>query len=155
MAQYDDEAPVTLPFTFRPRKARIVAYGMGITMFVALAVLAVILPNDWHLGDRAGMVVLGLVLFGGTHLLGRPRLDASAEGLTVVNIVRTRILDWPEIVRVTMPVGEPWPTLDLAHGETLACMGIQSNDGSRAQHQLAELRRLVHEYGEAPEPPTR
>ncbi|MQA97395.1 MAG: PH domain-containing protein [Streptosporangiales bacterium] len=125
---------------------------MGLAMLTASAVLAVILPDDWLLADRVGMVLFGLVLFGGTHLLARPRLEATAEGLTVVNIIRTRILDWPEIVRVTMPVGEPWPTLDLAHGETLACMGIQSNDGAYARNRLAELRSLIHEHGEAPEP---
>lgn len=153
MAEPDDAPRVALPVTFRPRKARIVAYGMGLAMLTASVVLALILPDDWKLADRAGMVLFGLLLFGCTHLLARPRLDATAEGLTVVNIIRTRILDWPEIVQARMPVGEPWPTLDLAHGETLACMGIQSNDGAYARARLAELRALIHEHGEAPEPP--
>ncbi|RCV52994.1 hypothetical protein DEF23_01830 [Marinitenerispora sediminis] len=117
-----------------------------------MVALAVILPADWGLQDRVGLVAIGLVGVGVLHLLARPRVLATERGVTVVNCIRTHVLDWAEIVDIRMPVGEPWPTIDLADGSTLAAMGIQSNDGRMAGENLAQLQALLHQRGEAQEP---
>ncbi|MGI5118079.1 PH domain-containing protein [Marinactinospora thermotolerans] len=129
-----------------------VAYGLAGLLFVTMAVLALILPADWKFQDRVGLLLLGVLSVGVLHLLARPRVTATDEGVTIVNSIRTHVLVWPEIVDVRMPVGEPWPSVDLADGSTLAVMGIQSNDGDRAQQNLAALRALLRERGEAAEP---
>ncbi|MFC7330286.1 PH domain-containing protein [Marinactinospora rubrisoli] len=141
-----------LPATWRPRNIRVVGYGLAVVVLATMAVLAVILPPDWGVQDRVGLVGLGIVGVGALHLLARPRVEATERGLTVVNSIRTHVLDWAEIIDIRMPVGEPWPTIDLADGSTLAAMGIQSNDGRMAGENLAQLQALLHQRGEAQEP---
>ncbi|MUL40869.1 PH domain-containing protein [Streptomonospora sp. PA3] len=131
---------------------RIVGYGLAALIVATMVVLAVVLPPDWRLSDRLGLVGLGAVGAGVLHLLARPRLVAAEDRVTVVNCIRTHVLEWPEIIDARMPVGEPWPTIDLADGSTLAVLGIQSNDGDHARTALADFRRLLHTRGEAEEP---
>lgn len=142
-----------LPQVYRPRNIRVVAYGLAVIVVATMAVLAVMLPPDWRLQDRVGLVMMGLVGAGALHLLARPRLVAAADGVTVVNGIRTHVLEWTEIIDIAMREGEPWPSVDLADGSTLAVMGIQSNDGELALRNLESFRTLLHEHGEADEPP--
>ncbi|RNL86638.1 PH domain-containing protein [Halostreptopolyspora alba] len=137
---------------WRPRNVRIVAYGLAGLVMVTMVALAVVLPERFLVTDRIGLVLLGGVGVGVLHLLGRPRLVATEHRVTVVNSIRTHVLEWPEIVDIRMPVGEPWPSMDLADGSTLAVMAIQSNDGERARAGLTEFRELLHDRGEADEP---
>nr|WP_184075773.1 PH domain-containing protein [Nocardiopsis mwathae] len=152
MSEPVDRPKRGLPVTWRPRNIRIVAYGLAAVTLATMVVLAIVLPVDWRPQDRVGLVMMGLVGVGALHLLARPRLTAAEDRVTVVNGIRTHVLEWPEIVDIRMPVGEPWPSIDLADGSTLAVMGIQSNDGELAQTNLAEFRTLLHERGEAEEP---
>ncbi|MDA0565373.1 PH domain-containing protein [Streptomonospora sp. S1-112] len=148
------EVPVPdLPVTWRPRNMRIVGYGLAAVIMATMVALAVVLPADWRLADRLGLVALGLVGVGVMHLLARPRLTATETRVTVVNSIRTHVLEWPEIVDARMPVGEPWPSLDLTDGSTLAVMGVQSNDGDLARANLAQFQALLRHRGEAQEPP--
>jgi hypothetical protein len=143
-----------LPRTWRPRSARV---GLGLLAALTIAtmvVLAVILPVDWTVIDRIGVILFGCVCALGMWFLARGRITATEEGLRVVNIVRTWVLTWQEIVDVRMPEGEPWPTLDLADGTSIVAMGIQRSDGPRAETELADLRELIRAYGEASEPGT-
>jgi hypothetical protein len=137
--------------TWRPRRARVVPYVLAMTVVAVAAVLAVAMPPPWSLGDRAGLVAIGLVIAGGLHLLGRCRVSAGDRGLTVVNGLRTREYEWAEVLGVSMPVGAPWPTLDLADGSTVAVMGIQASDGERARRAVADLAAMIRERGEARE----
>ncbi|MDE3720225.1 PH domain-containing protein [Nocardiopsis sp. N85] len=141
-----------LPRTWRPRVVRMVAYGLGLLIIATMVVLAVILPGDWRFMDRVMLVGLGAAIAAGLHLLARPRLVATEETVTVVNGIRTHVLWWAEIVDVRMPEGEPWPSVDLSDGTTLAVMGIQSADGDRGRAALEEFRLLLRERGEAAEP---
>ncbi|MFI6574709.1 PH domain-containing protein [Nocardiopsis sp. NPDC050513] len=141
-----------LPRTWRPRAVRIVAYGLGLLVMATMVVLTVILPDDWRPQDRVLLVLLGAAIAAALHLLARPRLVAAEDNVTVVNGIRTHVLAWPEIVDIRMPVGEPWPSVDLSDGTTLAVMGIQSADGERARRDLEEFRAMLHERGEAREP---
>jgi hypothetical protein len=123
----------------------------GVVMITMIA-LAIAVAPPFKIVDRVGLVLFGAAIAGLLYLLGRSRVTADAEGLTVVNPVRTRRLEWAEVLRVNMGEGEPWPTLDLADGSTVSAMGIQRSDGDRARRALAELRTLLHERGEAAEP---
>jgi hypothetical protein len=141
-----------LPVTWRPRNIRVVAYGLAGVVVATMAVLAVVLPEEFRLTDRIGLVLMGFLGAGVLHLLGRPRLTATERGVTVVNGIRTHVLEWAEIIDIGMPPGEPWPSMDLADGSTLAVMGIQSNDGERARTNLIQFQDLLHDRGEAQEP---
>jgi Bacterial PH domain len=141
------------PATWRPRRARIISYVLAVIVVVSMIVLAVAMPDPWALGDRLGLVAIGLVVAGILHVLARSRVTADDRGLTVVNGLRTHQYEWAEVLGVWMSEGAPWPTLDLADGSTAPAMGIQSSDGEPARRAVAELAALVHERGEAAEAP--
>ena len=134
--------------TWRPRRARIIPYVLAVVVVAGMVVLAVAMPAPWALGDRIGLVVIGLLIASVLHLLARSRVTADDRGLTVVNGLRTHEYEWAEVLGVSMGVGAPWPTLDLADGSTVPAMGIQASDGDRAKRAVTELATLVHERGE-------
>lgn len=144
--------PPALPATWRPRRGRVVPLVLAAAVLVVSIGLAVFLPPPARPSDRAGFALLGLLVAGGLRQLARCQLAADEQGLTVVNILRTRELEWAELIDVTMVVGDPWPTLDLADGTSLAAMGIQASDGARARLALAQLQALLHERSEGTEP---
>lgn len=144
-------APPALPVTWRPLLGRLIPYGLAVLVLGLCLLLAVITPS-FRVADRAGFVALGLVIAAGLHFLARCRVSADRRGLTVVNLARTHRFDWAEVVDAGMAVGEPWPTLDLADGTTVAAMGIQAADGERARRAVAQLRALIREHGEVAEP---
>lgn len=146
------QAPRALPVTFRPRNLRIVAYGLAALIMATMVFLAVIMPPNWGIQDRISLILVGALVGGGLRFLARPRLELTEHRVTVVNVIRTHVLVWPEIIDARMPVGEPWPSIDLADGSTLAVMGIQSNDGELARAYLEEFRHHLRERGEAAEP---
>jgi hypothetical protein len=135
--------------TWRPRRARVVPYVLAVVVVAGMAALAVALPAPWAIGDRVGLVAIGLVIAGVLHILARSRATADDRGLVVVNGLRTHEYEWAEVLGVSMGEGAPWPTLDLADGSTVPVMGIQASDGERANRADAELAALVHERGEA------
>ncbi|MEU5881771.1 PH domain-containing protein [Spirillospora sp. NPDC047279] len=145
------DAPA-LPTEWRPRTTRVVAYATAGTIVLGMIVLAVVVAPDFKLVDRLLMVAFGLGIAWILHMLARCRVAADEAGLTVVNAFRTRRLEWPEVLDVTMSVGEPWPTLDLADGTSLGAMGINGAEKGLAAAQVAELQALVRQRGEAPDP---
>lgn len=140
-----------LPRTWRPRAVRWVAYGMGVLIVGTMLVLAIVLPSDWRMLDRVLIVGMGLAFAGGLHMLGRPRLIATEKNVIVINGIRTHYLAWPEVLDIRMPVGEPWPCVDLSDGTSLPVMGIQSTDGDLSRRSLEEFRSML-DRGEATEP---
>ena len=128
------------------------AAALAAAIVITMVTLAIAVAPPFALVDRVGLVLFGLAIAAVLALLGRCRITADAAGLTLVNPLRTRRLAWAEVVGVAMGEGEPWPTLDLADGSTVSAMGIQRSDGERARQALAELRVLVRERGEAPDP---
>ncbi len=139
------------PATWRPRRARIIPYVLAVVVVLGMVALAVAMPPPWALGDRLGLVAIGVIIAGILHMLARSRVTADDHGLTVVNGLRTHEFEWAEILSVSMGDGAPWPTFDLADGSTTVAMGIQASDGARAQTAVAELTALIHERGEAAE----
>ena len=137
--------------TWRPSRARIIPYVLAVVVVAGMVVLAVGMPSNWTLGDRIGLVVIGLIVAGILHMLARSRVIADDRGVTLVNALRTHEYEWAEVLGVTMAEGAPWPTLDLADGSTVPAMGIQASDGDRAHRAVAELAAMVQARGEAAE----
>jgi hypothetical protein len=140
-----------LPITWRPRRARIIAYGMATIMIVGSVLLAIFLPVQFRAPDRIAMVVFGLLVAWVLHLLGRLRVVADEKGITVVNVVKSHRYEWAEVLDVSMMEGDPWPKLDLADGYSVGAMGIQSTEKARSRKAMAELEALIHSRGEAPD----
>ena len=140
-------APVRLPHTWRPLGPRIagaVAGGVLVLMAVFLWVTFDAETRDAITPFQRGTVIaLGLAMLAVLFALVRSRVVAESERLTVVNGYRRRDFEWAEVIAVRLPPGAPWVTLDLADGNTVPAMGIQSSDGARAKVAVRELRALV------------
>jgi hypothetical protein len=146
-------AAPSLPVTWLPRRSRAVAYTVAAVLVAGAVVFAVLLPAPrFQLPDRVGVVVFACGLAWLLHMIGRCRVVADERGVTLVNAFRVRRYEWAELIDVSMGVGDPWPHLDLADGSSVAVMGIQGSEKERAQRAIAELRALIRQYGEAPEP---
>lgn len=153
MISHNPPSAPPLPITWRPRATTIIAYGLAAVVVVGAVLLAVGLPEQFHLPDRLGMVAFGLVVASVLHLLGRLRVRADEQGITVVNPLRVHRFEWAEVLDVTMVEGDPWPKLDLANGLSLGAMGIQSTERERSRLAVAQLSALIRERGEAPDHP--
>ncbi|WP_031071325.1 PH domain-containing protein [Streptomyces sp. NRRL WC-3742] len=139
--------PVQYPVTWAPRRTRAVLLPVCALLVALFAVLAVLLPESWQLNDRIMMVMSGVLFAAVGLMLARPRVSADADGVTVINFVRTRRLAWAEIVRVNLRQGDPWATLDLADGTSLAAVGIQPGVGrNQAIADARALRDLVDHH---------
>ncbi|MEV0536666.1 PH domain-containing protein [Kitasatospora sp. NPDC050463] len=140
--------PDEFPVTWAPRRTRAVLLPVCVLLVVMFVALAFALPASWQFNDRLMMVLSGVLFAGAGLMLARPRVSADAEGITVVNFVRRRRLAWAEIVRVNFRQGDPWATLDLADGTSLAAVGIQSGVGkAQAIADARALRDLVERRG--------
>lgn len=143
-----------LPRTFRPVVTRIVLLSLGVALLVALTIVALMMPHDgaspWSAGDRATVIIMGVLICAGLALLSRPKVVVTAEGVTVVNLTVRRQLAWAEVVRVNLRPGDAWVHLDLADGTTLAVMGIQPGIArEQALRDARLLRSLAETLGEA------
>ncbi len=146
-AQVNEDLP-ELPVTFRPGRTRAVLLTVGTTLLVVFTAVAIALPSPWTVSDRATMIGVGLVIFAVLTLLSRPKVAATREGVTVVNVVTTRRLEWPEVLGVNLRPGDPWVYLDLADGTSMAAMGIQPGIGrGQAIRDARRLRDLAEAYG--------
>ncbi|MFJ6720582.1 MULTISPECIES: PH domain-containing protein [unclassified Streptomyces] len=138
-------APPTLPVTFRPTRTRAVLLGAGLAIFVTITAIALLL--DLHPGERISFVLTAVLLSSVLVLLSRPKVVADEAGVTVVNLTRTRRLEWAQILRVNLRPGDPWVFLDLSDGSSLPVLGIQPGiakaraiDDARTLRALAETR---------------
>lgn len=130
----------------RPRVARTVAWSLLALIWSGTAVLlwlssGYLTQFTWE--DR----VLTLVFVAaGSFLIYRQatvRLSCDDDGATVRNLIYTRHVSWAQIVRVNFALTRPWAVLDLADGDALAVMAIQSADGARAVAAAQQLADLV------------
>ena len=136
---------------FRPRRGRIVALGVGWASLLLFGMIAVIIPEQdgrWGVPDRIMLFGLGVVIAALAWRYAAIIATPSREGLRVRNLVLTRTLEWPEIVGIQFGGGEPWVTLDLLDGDTLAVMAIQKADGEVAGREASRLAALVQAFGE-------
>jgi hypothetical protein len=123
---------------------------------VVFGVIAVVMPSQvdgrWGLGDRLMFFGLGVAVALIAWRYASIRAVPSRAGLVVRNLVLTRTLDWPEIVGIPFGGGEPWVTLDLEDGDSVAVMALPKADGPVAGREASRLAALIQAFGEAPEP---
>ncbi|WP_411083588.1 PH domain-containing protein [Streptomyces sp. cmx-18-6] len=128
-----------LPVTFRPTLTRVVLLSVGLAMFLVITVVALMLER-LNAGERASFVFVAALFLGVLALLSRPKVTADDDGVTVVNLTRTRRLAWEEILRVNLRSGDPWVFLDLSDGTSLPALGIQP--GMAKQQAIRDARAL-------------
>ncbi|MFD7443093.1 PH domain-containing protein [Streptomyces sp. NPDC059909] len=136
--QVEQELPA-LPVTFRPTRTRVVLLSVGTVMFAVITAVAFALEK-LTAGERISFVLTALLFFGVLALLSRPKVVADDQGVTVVNLTRSRRLEWPEILRVNLRPGDPWVFLDLSDGTSLPALGIQP--GIAREHAVRDARSL-------------
>lgn len=139
MSESTPSRPPALPVTFRPAHTRVVLLSAGIAMFVVIALIALLL-EQLSPGERISFVFTAALLAGVLFLLARPKVVADESGVTVVNIVSRRRLEWAEILQVNLRPGDPWVFLDLSDGTSLPALGIQP--GIARQRAIADARAL-------------
>lgn len=143
-------APVDLPelpHTWRARLGLVVASVMAVLLVVTGVGMWVALPSsaraDFSPFQVVTLLLLLLAILYGLYRLARIRLHVDEHGLTIVNLVRSRRLEWAQVLNVNLRPGDPWVQLDLDDGTTLPVMAIQSADGRRARKAAQELALLV------------
>ncbi len=132
---------------FRPRRGPLVARLSALAVLLVFGGMALLEPGSWGVADR--LLTIGLALLGAAGLwrFGMVRAIPTQEGLTVINLVYRRYVEWPQIVRVnTFSGGSPWVILELTDTESLSVMGIQRADGAFAANEAARLAALVHHH---------
>lgn len=136
-----------LPVTFRPARTRVVLLTVGLAMFVVITAVGLMLEKLGP-GERASFVFTAALFLGVLVLLSRPKVVADDEGVTVVNITRTRRLAWAEILKVNLRPGDPWVFLDLSDGTSLPALGIQPGIAKdQAIRDARALRALADSHG--------
>src|SRR5664279_2628942 len=109
--------------------------------------MAAVMPSAGLVGfgwfDRFGVIVIAVAIGALLWRFAQLSLKANETGLVVRNVIHTRQLEWPQVVSVRFGGGQPWVTLDLADGDTVAVMAIQRADGERAVADAKRLATLV------------
>ncbi|MFC8364912.1 PH domain-containing protein [Streptomyces griseorubiginosus] len=131
--------PPALPVTFRPGRTRVVLLTAGVTIFVVITVIALLLEQLGP-GERLSFVFTAALLAGVLFLLARVKVVADESGVTVQNIASRRRLEWAEIIQVNLRPGDPWVFLNLSDGTSLPALGIQP--GIAKQQAIADARAL-------------
>ncbi|WP_087485213.1 PH domain-containing protein [Brachybacterium massiliense] len=144
------EEPATI--VLRPRAVRAAAYFSGAVVMAGMIAGAVMITS-FQLGGRIALLGVGVLVVVFCHLQASVSVMARPHELVVRNLMRSRTLEWAEVIGISFPMGDPWAHLDLADGSTLPLQALQRYDGDRAIAAAHLLRDLVRERGEAADGP--
>lgn len=134
---------------FRPRRGRRVAQALSMLSVVVFSGVALSVPwADPQIGgqtavDQILLVLFGLAMAAALWRFASIRATPSPGGLVVRNLITTRSLSWPEVVRVQFGSGAPWVSVDLDDTDCVAVMAIQRADGDIGRAEAARLSALV------------
>lgn len=143
----------------RPKWGRGVARVSAAIVLAGFVFGAIAIPGaegqkrDWGVGDRLLIAASGVLIAWLLWRFGTIEARPDKEGLLVRNLITTRRLSWPQIIRVQFGGGAPWAMLDLDDTETLAVMAIQKADGAHGRALAARLAALIQVHARAPERP--
>ncbi|MFG3021268.1 PH domain-containing protein [Streptomyces sp. NPDC048254] len=129
----------SLPVTFRPGHTRVILLTAGLAIFATISGVALLLEQLGP-GEQLSFVITGALIFWVLAQLARVKVVADESGVTVVNIVSKRRLDWAEILQVNLRPGDPWVFLNLSDGTSLPALGIQP--GIAKQRAIADAKAL-------------
>ncbi len=148
----EQRAALYVPFV--AVRGRRVAFSGAVAVVAVFCVIAVILPGSSSYpvvaADRLGLVGVGLGTGWLLWRFGRLSATPTPAGLQVSNLITTRSLEWAQIVAVQFRDGDPWASLDLSDGQTLAVMAIQRADGAAGRAQATRLATLVALHSRTP-----
>ncbi|MBS2080450.1 PH domain-containing protein, partial [Mycobacterium tuberculosis] len=57
-----------------------------------------------------------------------------------------KLIEWPDVVDVSFPVGHRWARIDLPDDEYIPVMAIQAVDKGRAVEAMDTVRALLTRY---------
>ncbi len=133
-----------------PRRLTVVCRGVAALVVVVFGVLALLLPRGatdgqaFGIGDQLAFFGFGLLMATGVLLMTRFRVRADVTGIWVRNVLGERYFPWGLVVSVDLPEGASWAQLELHDDETVALLGLQSNDGDATVEGVLALRKLLH-----------
>ncbi len=102
----------------RPHRTPLFVYGAAVLIAAAHIVLGLLLKVGstgvvFRTSDQVAIAVLGLVIAGVVLLFARPRLRIGPAGVSVRNLLGDKLIEWPDVVGVSFPVGHRWARIDL------------------------------------------
>lgn len=135
----------------RPHRTPIFAYGAAVLIagvHIAVGLLLKVKSTGvvFQTADQVAFVVLGLIIAGVVLLLTRPRLRIGSAGVSVRNLLGDKLIEWPDVVDVSFPVGHRWARVDLPDDEYIPVMAIQAVDKGRAVDAMDTVRSLLARY---------
>lgn len=135
----------------RPHRTPIFAYGAAVLIagvHIAVGMLLKVKSTGvvFQTADQVAFVVLGLIIAGVVLLLTRPRLRIGSAGVSVRNLLGDKLIEWPDVVDVSFPVGHRWARVDLPDDEYIPVMAIQAVDKGRAVDAMDTVRSLLARY---------
>ena len=143
---------MTAPVVSRPVVLTRVCWGVAALVMVVFVAVAVALGGgpegeaQFRLPDQIAMGVLGAMVATGVLGFTRARVTADSTGVRVRNVLGDKLIPWQVVRSVRMDEGASWASLELQDDDTVALLGIQSNDGDRAVEAVLALRRLLAEH---------
>lgn len=133
----------------RPVVLTRVCWGLAALIMIVFSGVAIALGRapagtaQFRLVDQVAMVVLGGIVACAALAFTRARVRADVHGVRVRNVLGEKLIPWQVVRSVQMDDGASWASLDLQDDETVALLGIQSNDGERAVEAVLGLRALL------------
>ena len=140
---------MTPPVVSRPVVLTRVCWGVAALVMVVFTGVAVLLGRgpggeaQFRLADQIAMVVLGGMVATGVLAFSRARVTADDTGVRIRNVLGEKLIPWQVVRAVRLDEGASWASLELQDDDTVALLGIQSNDGDRAVEAVLGLRRLL------------
>lgn len=154
-AQPASAIPADERVVLRPRSARITGYVVGGLVMVSSITLGIVTYPSFEIASLLMFIAFGVLVFWFCHRQASVVVIAEPDQLIVRNLLETERLEYPEVLMVNFPRGDPWARLELADGHTIATMAIQRTDGELGLRQARLLQTLIAQRGEAVEPPGR
>ncbi|MGN0064081.1 MAG: PH domain-containing protein [Nocardioides sp.] len=136
-----------LPVTWRPLGVRLAVVFFGLMLLVVC--LFAWLGFDQSTRDafsiwqKLTLLLLGVLIFGSAWVVGRCRITAREDGITVVNGLRTYTYAWDEVRNVDFQPGYPWARLTLDDESQRQVIGLRASDGLRTERAVMALRGLI------------
>jgi MFS family permease len=143
---------------FSPRRGRTVALAFVMATLLLFGLIAVFLPGPdeggtWRTGDKIFFAGVGVAIAFLLWRFASIRATPTREGITVRNLITTRVVPWRTIVDVRFGGGDPWVTVELDDTDTLAIMAIQKADAEYGRSEASRLMALVQALGPSAKSP--